>query len=69
MIAMRLAAYMQRKNLTDAKAADKLGVKRETVTRWRNESMKPKHEMIARIAKWSKGAVRFEDWPVSEAAE
>jgi transcriptional regulator with XRE-family HTH domain len=45
-----IAEWMETRNLTDEKMAGRLGVARETVTRWRNQQHRLNPEKIAAIS-------------------
>lgn len=59
---MQLCEYMRKNSLSDGEVAERLGVSRPTVTRWRNGAMLPDWPMARRIQEWSGGNVSPNDW-------
>lgn len=53
-----IAEWMEERGLSDEKLAKKLGVARETVTRWRNQQHRLNPDKIANIA----AALDLEPW-------
>ncbi len=59
---MRLDEYMEATALSDAALAERIGVARATVTRYRNQRRTPRREIMQRIIQVTRGKVTANDW-------
>lgn len=59
---MDINVYIKQKGLTLADAADELEVTRQALSLWCKGKRIPRLEQMARITKWSKGAVIAQDF-------
>jgi transcriptional regulator with XRE-family HTH domain len=62
--AAKLNAYLTRTRASNTLAADKLGVSRETVRRWRFGDGGPRLEELANLARWTK--IPLDYWVLNE---
>lgn len=58
---MKLASYMKVAKLAPSDLAGKLGVSTWAVYKWLSRGSLPKPATVARLQKFTKGAVRYED--------
>jgi transcriptional regulator with XRE-family HTH domain len=65
---MQLSDYMASEGWNDVQAAAKLGCAPQTISRYRRGLITPSLKAMDRIAKWSKGAVTRDSWPLQSKA-
>lgn len=66
---MKLAKYLETKNLTQTAFAAKVGVTQVAMNRYVRGERTPSVEIIAAIHKATKGAVTLNDWVKVDEAE
>lgn len=62
---MKLADWLSTTNTTHAAFAEKLGVARETVTRWATGAIVPDWKTVIAIEDETKSAVTASDWAIA----
>lgn len=67
---MKLLDYLEQNEMTDAEFAELIGVKRQSIYRYRTGERMPEWPIVARIMQVTEGQVTANDFlPVARAAE
>ena len=64
-----LGEFMDRHNLTGSAVAKALGVTKGIVSQWRSGRARPEDLLRRVLHRWTRGAVRAEDWLTAEEQE
>lgn len=59
---MTLDAYLKQHSITTVKFAAKLGISLNTVTKWRQQTRRPRGPAMIKIKRLTRGKVTPDDW-------